>query len=188
MSTRKYESGYSKLKKKRRVEALIASQKGAMDKFIKTDNKNELENTSVCSLNEQDNNTDIGESNNRKVISDEDNSDSKTLDNEEEVGRLDDSTFENVYDPSQWKNIDTTLRDLLVEKGPIKVTDIDFPKYKYSRHFSSSNYIQRLPNGENHERKWLIYSRDLDRVFCFCCKLFNVVSCTRKLANEGCKD
>jgi len=44
MSTRKYESGYSKLQKKRRVEALIASQKGTMDKFIKIDEKNELEN------------------------------------------------------------------------------------------------------------------------------------------------
>lgn len=45
-----------------------------------------------------------------------------------------------------------------------------------------------MPNGEKHERKWLIYSRDLDRVFCFCCKIFNVVSCTSKLANEGSKD
>jgi len=80
------------------------------------------------------------------------------------------------------------LRDLLVEKGHIKVIDMDFPKDKYSRHFSSSNYIQKLPNGEKNERKWLIYSRDLNRVFCFCCKLFNVVSCTSKLANEGSKD
>ena len=81
-----------------------------------------------------------------------------------------------------------TLRDLSMEKGPIKVTDMDFPKNKYSRHFSSSNYIQELPNGEKHERKWLIYSRDLDRVFSFCCKLFNVDSCTSKLANKGSKD
>ena len=36
MSTRKYESGYSKLQKKKRVKALIASQKGTMDKFLKT--------------------------------------------------------------------------------------------------------------------------------------------------------
>jgi len=81
-----------------------------------------------------------------------------------------------------------TLRDLIVENDHIKVTDMDFPKDKYSRHFSSSNYIQKLPNGEKHQRKWLIYSIDLDRVFCFCCKLFNVVSCTSKLANECSKD
>ncbi|KAL2974442.1 hypothetical protein AAZX31_14G105700 [Glycine max] len=67
MSTRKYESGNSKLQKKRRVEALIALQKGAIDKFIKIDEKNELENTGGCSLNERDNNLDIGESNNKEV-------------------------------------------------------------------------------------------------------------------------
>ena len=31
-----------------------------MDKFIKIDKKNELENIGGCSLNEQDNNLDIG--------------------------------------------------------------------------------------------------------------------------------
>jgi len=125
-----------------------------MDKFIKIDEKNELENTSGCSLNEQHNNLNISENNNREVVSDEDNYNfnSQTHDNEEEIGRLDDSTFENIYDPSQWKNIDTTLRDLLVEKDPIKVTHMDFSKDKHSRHFSSSNYIQKLPNGEKHEK------------------------------------
>ena len=76
----------------------------------------------------------------------------------------------------------------MVEKGPIKITDIDFPKDIHSRHFSSSNYIQTLPNGDKYERRWLIYSRDLDKVFCFWCKLFNVVFRTSKLANEGSND
>jgi len=30
---------------------------------------------------------------------------------------------------------------------PIRITDIDFPKDKYSRHFSVSYYIQKLFNG-----------------------------------------
>jgi len=80
------------------------------------------------------------------------------------------------------------LRDLLVEKGPIKINDIDFPKDIHSRHFSSLNYFQTLPSGEKYERRWLMYSRDLDKVFCFCCKLFNIVSRTSKLANEGSND
>ena len=39
MSTRKFESGYSKLKKKRRIEELIKSQKGSIDKFITNNQK-----------------------------------------------------------------------------------------------------------------------------------------------------
>ena len=45
-----------------------------------------------------------------------------------------------------------------------------------------------MSNGEKHERRWLIYSTDLDRVLCFCCKLFNVISCTSKLGTEGSRD
>jgi len=52
MATRKFESGYSKLKKKR-VELFVESQKGTMNKFIKINKKNELENTSKYSLNEK---------------------------------------------------------------------------------------------------------------------------------------
>jgi len=47
MATRKFESGYSKLQKKR-VELFVESKQGTMDKFIK---KNELENTGKSSLN-----------------------------------------------------------------------------------------------------------------------------------------
>ena len=42
-----------------------------------------------------------------------------------------------------------------------------------------------MPNGEKHERKWLVYSTNLDKVFCFYGKLFNVVCYTSKLAKEG---
>ena len=61
------------------------------------------------------------------------------------------------------------------KKGPTKITNIDFPKDEFSRYFSLSFYIQKLPNSEQHERRWLIYSQDLHKVFCFCCKFFNLV-------------
>jgi len=83
MSTRKIELGYSEIqKKKRRIETQIASQKGDIYKFIKIYKKNELENTSWYSLNEQDNNhINIGENNNRErgIFSDEDNISNFTL-------------------------------------------------------------------------------------------------------------
>jgi len=80
------------------------------------------------------------------------------------------------------------LRDLLVERCPIKITDMYFSNDIHFRHFSSSNYIQTLPNREKYERRCLIYFRHLDKVFCFCCKLFNVVFHTSKLAKEGSND
>ena len=33
-----------------------------------------------------------------------------------------------------------------------------------------------------------MYSNELNRVFCFCCKLFNSEPCTSQLANQGTRD
>ncbi|XP_022041443.1 zinc finger MYM-type protein 5-like [Helianthus annuus] len=94
----------------------------------------------------------------------------------------------NLDNPTEWTVINTNLRDLLVEKGQVKIYDYDFPKDEYSRNFSSSFYMQKMANGKKYERKWLPYSIKLDRVFCFCCKLFDVNSCKSKLAKGGSKD
>ena len=93
-----------------------------------------------------------------------------------------------ISDPGNWKKIDQNFRDLIVEKGPMRDNDVTFPKDSENRHFSSMYYTRRLLNGEKHDRKWLLNSKTLDRVFCFCCKLFKHDEINIQLASEGVKD
>ncbi|KAK4738398.1 hypothetical protein R3W88_002095 [Solanum pinnatisectum] len=195
MSTRKYESGHSKLKRKRKVDNLIKSQKGALNKFLENNVKIKSKKVGECSLEEQVTNlveVELDNDINQKEEEGEEISEKSNVDsqeNQELINELNNHTPKNIYDPSQW-NIVAKLRDLLVEKGPIKITDTCFPKDKFLRHFSTTHYFQKLANGERHERRWLVYSKDLNKVFCFCCKLFNTTfnAKNNKLANEGSRD
>ena len=56
-----------------------------------------------------------------------------------------------------------------------------------TRHFSTIHYTKILSNEEKHDKKQLVYSKDADQVFCFCCKLFESKR-TGQLCNEGTRD
>eukprot|EP00268_Persea_americana_P019291 TRINITY_DN19887_c0_g1_i10.p1 TRINITY_DN19887_c0_g1~~TRINITY_DN19887_c0_g1_i10.p1 ORF type:complete len:155 (+),score=16.26 TRINITY_DN19887_c0_g1_i10:951-1415(+) len=85
--------------------------------------------------------------------------------------------------------MDQNLQDFLVETGSKRrVDDVNYPKDDLNRHFSSTHCIRHLSNGEKHDRKWLVYSNVLDKVFCFCCKLFKEEGNKTLLANDGLGD
>ncbi|XP_058189417.1 uncharacterized protein LOC131307004 [Rhododendron vialii] len=95
------------------------------------------------------------------------------------------------YDPGLWGSINDSKRIMLVLRGPIKIVRENdaFPKEgTRGRHFSSHLYICDLPNGEKQERKSLVYSNELNKAFCFCCKLFKHKTMTTSLAGEGTSD
>ena len=45
-----------------------------------------------------------------------------------------------------------------------------------------------LPNGEKYDRKCLVDSKDFNKVYCFCCKLFNTSCSKNQLDDEGTRD
>ncbi|KAL5582202.1 hypothetical protein UlMin_014644 [Ulmus minor] len=66
-----------------------------------------------------------------------------------------------------------------MEENPSNVPELEL---------STSYYTRKLSNGKKYDRRWLIYSKDFDKVYCFCCKLFSTKSNVTQLGNEGTKD
>lgn len=67
--------------------------------------------------------------------------------------------------------------------------NLEFPiDEKTKRQFAYRHYLKKLCNGETVDRKWLIYSNHVDKLYCFCCKLFKSHGNINLLANEGLRD
>ncbi len=193
MSFRKHESGAQKRKRKEREHDLIQSQKGAMDRFIIKESQVSSGNQSVdpstlaldiIAYNDpRDGQTET--ENNVEV--EEDHIDVNL--NTSPVADVDDSFQPDIFDPRYWDSLDPKQIDILAQKGPRRDLSIKKgPKDRYSRRFSALFYTRFLSNGEHCDRDWLVYSKKLDRVFCFGCKLFTKGHQKGQLANEGCND
>uniref|UniRef100_A0A7N0TVP1 TTF-type domain-containing protein n=1 Tax=Kalanchoe fedtschenkoi TaxID=63787 RepID=A0A7N0TVP1_KALFE len=175
---RKFESDNDKLKKKKKVEKLIKSQQGALDKFMVKELQVSLESENI----------------------------NKTLDanettNEKNLNFCDDEHFEDNHSDSDDNNrkdanedsdsihpldtLDSKMIDVLAVKGTKRDKSIKKgPKNKFGRRFVSDLYTRILDNGEVQDRDWLVYSKDLDKLVCFCCKIFKKGYVKGGLVNE----
>jgi hypothetical protein len=77
---------------------------------------------------------------------------------------------------------------LLIEKGSVRELNLELPKDVIGRHFSHAYYSIKLTNGEVADRKWLVYCRHVDKVYCFCYKLLKSDHSKSLLAFDGLRD
>ncbi|XP_025208235.1 uncharacterized protein LOC112603731 [Melanaphis sacchari] len=85
------------------------------------------------------------------------------MNNSELNGKLD--------DPGYWPSIiSNDIIATIVTLGPIQINNYDFPQNdeKPARTFTEKYYYRLMPNGENVNRPWLIYSKRHNCVYCFC--------------------
>uniref|UniRef100_A0A7N0TTH6 TTF-type domain-containing protein n=1 Tax=Kalanchoe fedtschenkoi TaxID=63787 RepID=A0A7N0TTH6_KALFE len=191
MLPKKHLSGSEKRKKRKLDAQFIETQRGALNKFFKSSSHsnvskdiNETNTEQIEKTHEDDN---IDEVNTFPI---EENAHTSTSNSDSHVDNPNniDKSLVDICDPKNWNYLDTKTIELLVEKGPIHELNIVFPLDKFSRHFSDFYYLKRMNNGETRDRKWLIYSKTVDRVYCFCCKLFKSRKSYSLLSNDGTSD
>ncbi|KAM0026014.1 putative transcription factor and/or regulators TTF-type(Zn) family [Helianthus debilis subsp. tardiflorus] len=94
-----------------------------------------------------------------------------------------------IFDPRNWGGLSNDMIKELVMKGPKRDRDVvKGPVDKFGRHFSNTMYTRILSNRETCDREWLVYSKKLDKLYCFCCKVFRTGHPKGGLDDEGYND
>ncbi|KAI5401942.1 hypothetical protein KIW84_066416 [Lathyrus oleraceus] len=111
------------------------------------------------------------------------------VNNDDDADDDDDNVDYDIFDPRNWDRLQPKLIDLLVVKCPKRDNSVvKGPRDSLNRCFTTNLYTRALANGEVCDRDWLVYSKELDRVFCFCCKVFKNGIVRGQLANGGYSD
>lgn len=153
---RKYDSGAEKRKKRKRLEAVAQSQKGALDKFFlrETPNAN-IEDDISDDMAEVDANIaesdDAVEENVDGDIGHDLADEGRDLASEGNEENIADDADDNVsfrpdmFDPRTWDGLDPKMIDILLQKGPKRDLSIEHgPRDNLSRRFLASSIHHTL--------------------------------------------
>ncbi|CAL5204514.1 unnamed protein product [Lathyrus oleraceus] len=164
---RKFECGNDKRKKKKKIEVLIQSQVGALDKFLIKEPQVSNESRYVDNIDslpiENDNfdSVPIENDNLDSVPIENDNLDSVPIknhnlnsvpivdevNNDDDADDDDDNVDYDIFDPRNWDRLQPKLIDLLVVKGPKRDNSIvNGPRDSLNRRFTANLYTRALAN------------------------------------------
>ncbi|KAL4579201.1 hypothetical protein LXL04_015339 [Taraxacum kok-saghyz] len=161
-------SGYQKLKRRKLLEQQRKADFGALHKFFVTQPVDDAHIKENIDDHVEENIDDHVEENIDDHVEEQEDVEVEQAEEQEPIEELVD-----IYDPRMWDKLNSEEIKLLVEKCPKRDTSIEYGPYDtHGRRFAASLYTRILPNLEKCDREWLVYSKELDKVFCFCCKLF----------------
>ncbi|KAL7583920.1 uncharacterized protein LOC111918056 [Lactuca sativa] len=127
-------------------ETVFNEQDNVMNENV---SQEKVSNENVDFDDENINNEDVNVNNENVNISNENENENVMNDNNEQfIPPLD------IYDPSNRDNLDNNLRDILIEKGPIRESNFVYPKDNLSRHFSYASYTRKLSHANDGFNDW----------------------------------
>jgi hypothetical protein len=134
MLNKKYPSGCQKRNNKKRIDKLIESQKGAMNKFVLRNETNQnSEQLYITNGEEQPDETEnILEENDANLDANQNTESEHPCNIDEQASSFD------IYDPRTWNVLDNKSRDILIEKGPKREYNLEFRVNADGRHLASS--------------------------------------------------
>ncbi|XP_022041127.1 zinc finger MYM-type protein 1-like [Helianthus annuus] len=143
-------------------------------------NVDEEANMGEVNMNVGEDNVNVGEDNVNATVDEE-----ATM-CEDDVNSVPDI---DIFDPRNWGGLSIDMIKEWVTKGRKRDMDVvKGPVDKFGRHFSNTMHIRILLNGETCDREWLVYSKKLDKLYCFCCKFLRTGHPKGGLDDEGYKD
>lgn len=134
-----------KEKKRKQEDQFVESQRGTLHKFFPVSNNAEVsQDQGWEQVAEVDANEGATEEHNLDAEADANDhtqalgGDTLQPSNDTETANIDvqEDSVLTIFDPRIWGNLDNSKKDILIEKGPVREMDLQFPCDPSSRHFS----------------------------------------------------
>ena len=144
MLPKKHLSGSQKRKRKRVEHQFIESQKYAIHKFFSASSSVMHDDNSVDALDIEEQGQQQQQVNDNLSEQVDDIDDATENENlqpssqpENSIDDVQEASIHDVFDPRTWENFDNKGRDILIEKGPVRELNLEFPADALNRHVSA---------------------------------------------------